>query len=45
VTREGGEHHTLIRIRPEPQGDFRVDDPTPVAVDDSVAAPAGKRGP
>lgn len=45
VTREGGEHHTLIRIRPEPQGDFRVDDPTKVAVDDSIAAPAGKRGP
>jgi serine/threonine protein kinase len=29
VTREDGEHHTLIRILPEPQGDFRVVNPTP----------------
>jgi hypothetical protein len=42
VTREGGEHHTLIRIRPEPQGDFRVDKATPVAVDDPAAAPSHK---
>jgi serine/threonine-protein kinase len=26
VTREGGEHHTLLRIRSEPQGDFRVEE-------------------
>jgi serine/threonine protein kinase len=42
VTREGGEHRTLIRIRPEPQGDFRVDNTTSVAVDDPAAAPSHK---
>jgi serine/threonine-protein kinase len=36
VTREGGEHQTLLRIRSEPQGDFRVEEatdagPTPAA--------------
>jgi serine/threonine-protein kinase len=36
VTREGGEHQTLLRIRPEPQGDFRVEEM------DAVAAPEPK---
>jgi hypothetical protein len=32
VTREGGQHQTLLRIRPEPQGDFRVEETDAVAV-------------
>jgi hypothetical protein len=38
VTREGGEHQTLLRIRSEPQGDFRIEEAT-----DASAAPAAAK--